>query len=114
MTPNKVGATLKAARELRNLSQRQVEEATGISNAYVSQLESGKIKKPSPIFLHKLAALYDLPYESLLEESGYLPKPGRFSTMRPSPSKALLDSLKLTAEEESKLLEFMKFLRRDA
>ena len=42
------GEGLKMARELRKLSLREVEEATGISNAYLSQLENDKIKKPSP------------------------------------------------------------------
>ena len=42
-----LGKTLKVSRELIPLALRQVEEATGISNAYLSQLENDKIKKPS-------------------------------------------------------------------
>jgi len=38
---------LKERRTALKLTLRQVEEATKISNSYLSQLESGKIKKPS-------------------------------------------------------------------
>src|SRR6266849_5631449 len=67
-----LGAGLRTARELRKLSLREVEEAAGVSNAYLSQLENDKIKKPSPHFLHKLAALYDLAYEGVMQAAGYV------------------------------------------
>lgn len=38
---------LKAIRKLKRLSLKAVEEATGISNPYISQLENGQIKNPS-------------------------------------------------------------------
>ena len=38
-----LGPFLRAARERRSLTLRAVERATGVSNAYLSQLESGKI-----------------------------------------------------------------------
>ncbi len=41
-----------------NMTLRNVEEATGISNAYLSQLETGKIKKPSFEVVSKLYYLY--------------------------------------------------------
>jgi transcriptional regulator with XRE-family HTH domain len=42
------------------MTQRQVEEATEkqVSNAYLSQPETGKIQQPSPNILHALAELY--------------------------------------------------------
>jgi len=52
---------------------------SGISNAYLSQLENNKVKKPSPHFLHKLASLYDVPYDLLMEYAGYI-KRGAEST----------------------------------
>lgn len=49
---------LKEARKRKNLTLRQVEIKTGISNAYLSQLESGKIKKPSYETIRTLLKLY--------------------------------------------------------
>src|SRR5215475_1048674 len=66
-----LGQFLKSAREDRALSLRGVEKETGISNAYLSQLESDKIKQPSPTLLHKLAETYEVPYSALLELAGY-------------------------------------------
>lgn len=40
------------------MSLRSVEEATSVSNAYLSQLERGKIREPSLEILRKLALYY--------------------------------------------------------
>jgi len=61
---------LKELRRLNNLTLRDVEEKAGISNAYLSRLENGKIKKPSASVLNKLATLYKVSLDSLLVESG--------------------------------------------
>jgi transcriptional regulator with XRE-family HTH domain len=105
-----LGEGLKMARELRNLSLRQVEEATGISNAYLSQLENDKVKKPSPHFLHKLAGLYDIAYELLMESAGYIK---RTTTDGPKTLQgaALFAQQKLTSNEEVALAEYLAFLR---
>ena len=110
-TPKSFGEGLRTARELRNLSLREIEEATGISNAYLSQLENDKIKKPSPHFLHKLAALYDISYELLMEKVGYVQ---RKNTEGPKTlaGAALFSQAKLTPEEEEGLAEYLAFLRR--
>jgi transcriptional regulator with XRE-family HTH domain len=106
-----LGEGLRIARELRNLSLRQVEEATGVSNAYLSQLENDKIKKPSPHFLHKLAALYGIKYEILMDAAGYLLKKAGGEGAR-TPAGAALRSLgKLTAEEEEELANYLAYLR---
>ena len=65
-----LGKTLKDARELIPLTLRQVEDAIDISNAYLSQLENDKIKKPSANVLYKLANLYRIELNTLLEASG--------------------------------------------
>lgn len=48
----------KERREKSGLTLREVEEQTGISNAYLSQLENGKIKKPSYNTVETLDKLY--------------------------------------------------------
>ena len=104
-----LGKTLKEARELIPLTLRQVEEATGISNAYLSQLENDKIKKPSANVLYKLASIYNIELNNLLAASGIIEK------HTPQKSK-LLNTIALSAEtltntEEEELLKYLKFLR---
>src|SRR2546425_6893236 len=62
-----LGEFLKNVRKAQQHTLRDVEEATGVSNAYLSQLEQGKMTKPSPQILHKLASFYGVPYEKLME-----------------------------------------------
>lgn len=68
---NELGLFLRAAREYKAITIRQAEELSGISNAYLSQIETGKIQKPSPDILHKLSTLYQVPYEMLMEKTGH-------------------------------------------
>jgi transcriptional regulator with XRE-family HTH domain len=110
--PRSLGDGLKTARELRKLSLRQVEEATGISNAYLSQLENNKIGKPSPNFLHKLAALYEISYELLMESAGYVHRK-KSDGPKTLAGAALFSLEKLSPEEEEKLAEYLVFLRRN-
>lgn len=63
---------LKELRERSGLTLRQVEEATGISNAYLSQLENGKIKHPSAQSLYTLSKLYSTNIEDLLIAAGMI------------------------------------------
>ncbi len=54
---------LTEGRDRKKLTLRDVQSTTGISNAYLSQLETGKIANPSPHFLQKLSELYGLQME---------------------------------------------------
>ena len=110
--PNELGGLLADLRTAKGLSLRQVEEATdgAVSNAYLSQLEKGKIRKPSPNVLHSLAAVYAVPYEALMEKAGYLlPSEGRKAARRRGLAVFAIDDL--TAEEEEELLKYLAFLR---
>lgn len=63
----------KYLKKLRGkLSIRHIAEKTGISNAYLSQLEGGKRDNPHPDVLKKLAKFYELPVIELLKKAGYL------------------------------------------
>jgi len=108
---NELGAVLADLRMAKGLSLRQVEEATdkSVSNAYLSQLENGKIKKPSPNVLHSLAAVYAVPYEALMEKAGYLLPAKTNGGSRKRLAAFAIDDL--TAEEEEELLKYLAFLR---
>jgi transcriptional regulator with XRE-family HTH domain len=110
--PNTLGGLLADLRTAKGLSLRQVEEATdrAVSNAYLSQLEKGKIRKPSPHVLHVLAAVYAVPYEALMEKAGYLlPSRGNAGARQKRLAAFAIDDL--TAEEEEELLKYLAFLR---
>jgi HTH-type transcriptional regulator, competence development regulator len=103
-----IGKTLKEARSLNVLTLRQVEELTGISNAYLSQLENDKIKKPSANVLYKLASLYKQDLNSLLSAAGIIEKGQSVSK---SANYIKLPGHTISKEEESALLDYLKYLR---
>ena len=109
--PVQLGALLADLRTAKGLSLREVEEATGkaVSNAYLSQLENGKIRKPSPNVLHSLAGVYAVPYEALMEKAGYLLPTQNTTGQRKRLAVFAIDDL--TAEEEEELLKYLAFLR---
>jgi transcriptional regulator with XRE-family HTH domain len=110
--PSELGVVLADLRKAKGFSLREVEQATGnaVSNAYLSQLENGKIKKPSPNVLHSLAEVYVVPYETLMERAGYLlALEGKNAGRRRRLAVFAIDDL--TAEEEEELLKYLAFLR---
>jgi transcriptional regulator with XRE-family HTH domain len=110
--PSELGVVLSDLRKAKCFSLREVEQATAnaVSNAYLSQLENGKIKKPSPNVLHSLAEVYVVPYETLMEKAGYLlPLEGKNPGRRRRLAAFAIDDL--TAEEEEELLKYLAFLR---
>jgi transcriptional regulator with XRE-family HTH domain len=66
------GARLRELRERAGLSLRQLESETGISNGYLSQIESGRVGAPSPKILEKLAKALRYPYVELMQHAGHL------------------------------------------
>lgn len=101
----KLGGLLKKCREDEGLTLRDVEDETDISNAYLSQLEGSKIKKPSPVVLGKLSKLYKIQYSTLMKLAGY-----------PVPEIEEQSSLQArigitTRKEEDALVEYLEFLR---
>ena len=98
---------LSDVRAAKGLTLRQVEEATNkeVSNAYLSQLENGKIKKPSPNILYTLSTVYDIGYDGLMEKAGYIMPAGKGKKV---PKRSIDD---LTSEEEQELLKYLAFYR---
>lgn len=106
------GEYIKALRESKGLTLRDVEKQTEVSNAYLSQLESSKIKQPSPTMLYKLAELYGVKYEVLMEKVGYpVPKANSSVKSRVSEETVLHRVGVISREEEMELLEYLKFIR---
>lgn len=107
-----LGQYLASIRVDRKMSLRDVEEATGkqVSNAYLSQIENDKIKKPSPNILHALAELYAISFENLMDMAGYISGTKRPDTERHGRIATFAEH-NLTAEEETEMLEYLQFMR---
>jgi transcriptional regulator with XRE-family HTH domain len=104
-----LGGVIRQARDLRKLSLRSVEEMTGISNAYLSQIENDKIKKPSADILHKLSTIYKIEFSYLLHIAGLVEKS---STENVSFGKFVFSKDNLTKEEEEELIHYLQFIRQ--
>lgn len=117
-----LGQYLWDLRKAASMTLREVEEASErkVSNAYLSQLETGRISSPSPAILHEISTVYEtrLPknasiacsYEKMMELAGHIrpvtqAKPKRNSRL---PTFA---SEHLTPEEEDELLKYLAFIR---
>lgn len=69
--PNKnIGEEIAKARENKGLSQRQLANAIGISNAALSKIESGETEIPNPKILKKISKHIDLNYNDMMSIIG--------------------------------------------
>ena len=108
-----LGPYLRDARMALGLSLRDVEEAAGreVSNAYLSQLETGKVKKPSPHVLYALSLVLSAPYDELMQRAGYIiPQHERADAAKHGRT-ATFSIDNLSAEEEEALREHLAYIR---
>lgn len=72
--PTPLSTFLKETRYNLRLSLREIAalEKGSVSNGYLSQLENGWAKTPSPIVLKYIADVYKVPYTKLMKLAGYL------------------------------------------
>ena len=108
-----LGQYLASIRLDRKMSLRQVEEVSNkeVSNAYLSQLETGKIQQPSPNVLNTLASIYEIDYIQLMELAGYLPAAKARQSSERHGRIATFAEHNLSQDEEGQLLEYLQFLR---
>lgn len=106
-----LGNHLAAIRNERGFSLRQVEELSNhlVSNAYLSQIETGRVHHPSPNILHSLAEVYKTDYEMLMKMAGYIGVTSKRNNR--SDRIATLASLNVSEAEELELVEYLKFRR---
>ncbi|MFE5319131.1 helix-turn-helix domain-containing protein [Paenibacillus sp. NPDC056579] len=65
---------LRDMRKLKGFTIRELADRSGVSAAYISQLENGNRGVPSPDVLMKLSEGLNTPYGELMEIAGYLEK----------------------------------------
>ncbi len=117
-----LGQYLWSLRKAAQMTQREVEEASErkVSNAYLSQIETGAIPSPSPAILQELSKVYGarLPanapvtcsYERMMELAGHL-CPAREAAAQPTQRLTSFAGEQLTPEEEDELLKYLAFIR---
>lgn len=66
------GEFIKKLRNENSLSQRDLAEKSGVSNAEISRIETGERKKPSPSVLKAFAPYLGVTYEELMQQAGYI------------------------------------------
>ncbi|MCM3599356.1 helix-turn-helix domain-containing protein [Robertmurraya korlensis] len=67
-----VGLYLKKLRVERKISIRQLSEKSGVSHAYLSQIENGKRGVPSPDIIKKIAPHLNVSYKELMKAAGHI------------------------------------------
>ena len=95
--------TLKEYRMRSGLTLRQVEESTSISNAYLSQLENGKIKKPSIQVIYALSKLYSVNIEEFAIELNLIKR----VNIEPAKMSISLEEKVKTLQDRVRRIEFM-------
>lgn len=107
----RLGDVLKERRLTLHLSLRDVERATGIHNAHLSQIENNVITRPEMAILWELAALYQLDYADLLRLAGYGGAEESSGRQRRRMSVAMRAMGELTPAQQDAALQFMARLR---
>lgn len=110
-----LGAYLRQARRANGMTLRAVEGATNraITNGYLSQIENGDIRQPSPRILHHLADAYGIDFGELMTRAGHrVPAPAGSRTSSDTLNGFPLRSLEdLSSKEMSDLLEYLDFIK---
>ena len=117
-----LGQYLWTLRKAADMTLREVEEACDrkVSNAYISQIETGRIPSPSPAILQDLSSVYGekLPrnapvtcsFEKMMELAGHL-LPSKDTKAKRQSRLPTLEAEQLSPEEEDELLKYLAFLR---
>lgn len=75
MEESNFGHFLKSLREKQRMSLRDAERESGVSNAYIAQIEKGDRSPPKPEILKKLSRAYNVTVRELFLRAGYLDEP---------------------------------------
>jgi transcriptional regulator with XRE-family HTH domain len=103
-----IGAYIREQREQAKISLRQLAQAAGISNPYLSQIERG-LRRPSADILQQIAKGLRISAEALYVQAGILDDrpPG------PGVNEAVLADPELTERQKQMLLEVYESFREE-
>ena len=104
-----IGSYIREQREQAKISLRQLAQAAGVSNPYLSQIERG-LRRPSADILQQIARGLRISAEALYVQAGFLEDrpPG------PGVHDAVLADPELTERQKQMLLEVYDSFRKEA
>jgi len=105
---NSIGEYIREQREQARISMRQLAQAAGVSNPYLSQIERG-LRKPSADILQQIAKGLRISAEALYVQAGILEDRASDSGVRD----ALLADSELSERQKQVLMEIYESFRRE-
>jgi transcriptional regulator with XRE-family HTH domain len=105
---NSIGEYIREQREQARISMRQLAQAAGVSNPYLSQIERG-LRKPSADILQQIAKGLRISAEALYVQAGILEDRQADSGVR----SALLADPQLSERQKQVLIEIYESFRRE-
>jgi len=106
---NSIGDYIREQREQAKISLRQLSQAAGVSNPYLSQIERG-LRKPSAEILQQIAKGLRISAEALYVQAGILEDQPADSGVR----SALLADPGLSERQKQVLIEIYESFRRES
>jgi transcriptional regulator with XRE-family HTH domain len=103
-----IGAYIRDQREQAKISLRQLAQAAGVSNPYLSQIERG-LRKPSADILQQIAKGLRISAEALYVQAGLLEDRPAGSAVRT----AVLSDADLTERQKQMLMEVYDSFRKE-
>ena len=103
-----IGAYIREQREQARISLRQLSQAAGVSNPYLSQIERG-LRRPSADILQQIAKGLRISAEALYVQAGFLEDTPPGSAVR----EAVLTDTELTERQKQMLIEIYESFRKE-
>jgi len=104
-----IGAYIREQREQAKISLRQLAQAAGVSNPYLSQIERG-LRRPSADILQQIARGLRISAEALYVQAGFLEDRPPGAGVRD----AVLSDPELTERQKQMLLEVYESFRKES
>jgi len=108
VTVSSIGTFIREQREQARISIRQLAQATGVSNPYLSQIERG-LRKPSAEILQQIAKGLRISAEALYVQAGILEDRPEGAGVRD----AVLADPDLTERQKQMLIELYESFRKE-
>jgi len=105
---NAIGAYIREQREQAKISVRQLAQAAGVSNPYLSQVERG-LRRPSADILQQIAKGLRISAEALYVQAGILDdKPGDTTV-----TDAIMADTEITERQKQMLIDIYESFRKE-